>query len=838
VVIAIVAAIVMFLKLRKYEAKLVSPGVSRTLLTLRVLVLLVLLLTLLKPVLTRAWDVEHQERLVIGFDVSGSMETVDRHASPSEMLRWAQALGMLGNASTNELLESWIAAYDAGRQPNWGASADGADTDSPDDDDFELGALRRQHVEGVFAEFEKMPRTEVVRRLLLAKPNDLLAKLQDQQRVDVRVFGLEQQSVSADQLQGILDSDREELRPGGTDAISVLTDALSDDDGSSISAIVLLSDGRQTATVDAAAEAARLGSMGVPVYCVPIGSQLLPRDLSVASVQVPQTVFLEDTAQMQATFTSTGYVGEDVTVLLKKEGKVIDQRTVTVAAGFFEVEFSIPSDEAVNFDYSVSTEVQRGELRDDNNSRDFTVSVLDNKARVLLVEGDARWEFRYLKSALERDKRVELSTVLFRQPFLQLLNRTFMDGELPELNAFKEQLASTDIVIVGDVGPSQIAEPVFQAIEAAVSDEGVTLMVVPGRRHMPHNVHSPTLQKLLPVTSPQQQVAERRKRTLPDARPSVFRLKPTLEASDMTLFKFTDPDVEQQIGLANLAGHPWAYTGKPKAIASVWATLQMEGVDLDARNMAAVVHQYYGFGQVVWMGIDSTWRWRLRAGDRWHHRFWGQVVRWAARNKSAAGNDQVRMTLSDIILNETESVEVSVRWNPKLVPQLEDATVEVIVESAKESGPDDTATPVPLSNDGRQPPQRFQLHPIQGAPERFSVRIPRLEPGNYEVRLNVENSRITLDQSIASELIVQEQVSTELANISCNRSFLEQIATLSNGRVLEPWQLSELPELLTPTDNADSVMQEQTLWDHWILLLLFFMLLTAEWVIRKINGLP
>ncbi|HIF00329.1 MAG TPA: hypothetical protein EYQ63_25820, partial [Fuerstia sp.] len=360
-VIAIVAAIVMFLKLRKYEAKLVSPGVSRTLLTLRVLVLLVLLLTLLKPVLTRAWDVEHQERLVIGFDVSGSMETVDRHASPSEMLRWAQALGMLGNASTNELLESWIAAYDAGRQPNWGASADGADTDSPDDDDFELGALRRQHVEGVFAEFEKMPRTEVVRRLLLAKPNDLLAKLQDQQRVDVRVFGLEQQSVSADQLQGILDSDREELRPGGTDAISVLTDALSDDDGSSISAIVLLSDGRQTATVDAAAEAARLGSMGVPVYCVPIGSQLLPRDLSVASVQVPQTVFLEDTAQMQATFTSTGYVGEDVTVLLKKEGKVIDQRTVTVAAGFFEVEFSIPSDEAVNFDYSVSTEVQRGE---------------------------------------------------------------------------------------------------------------------------------------------------------------------------------------------------------------------------------------------------------------------------------------------------------------------------------------------------------------------------------------------------------------------------------------------------------------------------------------------
>ncbi|MDG1894710.1 MAG: hypothetical protein P8J37_07365 [Fuerstiella sp.] len=835
-VIAIVAAIVMFLKLRKYEARLVSPGVSRILLTLRVLVLLVLLLTLMKPVLTRAWDVEHQERLVVGFDVSGSMETVDRHASPSEMLRWAQALGMLGNDSTNDLLETWISAYDAGQQPNWGASVNG--TDPQDEGNADLGTIRRQHIEGVFAEFEKMPRTEVVRRLLLAKPNDLLAKLQDVQRVDVRVFGLDQQSVSADQLQGILDSDRKELRPGGTDAVSVLTEALGHDDGSNISSIVLLSDGRQTASVDALAEAARLGSLGIPVYCVPIGSQLLPRDLSVASVQVPQTVFLEDSAQMQATFTSTGYVGEDVTVNLEKDGEVIDQRTVTVAAGFFEVEFAIPSDEAGNFEYSVSTDVQRGESRDDNNSRDFTVSVVDNKARVLLVEGDARWEFRYLKSAMERDKRVEHSTVLFRQPFLQLLNRTFMDGDLPELEAFKEQLANTDIVIVGDVGPPHIAEPVFQAIETAVADDGVTLMIVPGRRHMPHNVHSPTLQRLLPITSPTQQVAERRKRTLPGAQPSVFRLKLTQEASDLTLFRFTDPDAEQPIGFANLPGHPWACTGQPKGIASVWATLQMEAVDLGTASVAAVVHQYYGFGQVVWMGVESTWRWRLRAGDRWHHRFWGQVVRWAARNKSAAGNDQVRMTLSDIIIDETEFVDVSVRWNPKLVPQLEDGTVEVIVDPVREPEPDDAAALFQPNDDADKASQKFQMHPIQGAPERYSVRIPRMEPGSYEVRLHVENSRIQLDQDINSELIVQEQVSTELANISCNRNFLEQLASLSSGRVLEPWQLSELPELLAPVDSAESVIQERTLWDHWILLLLFFILLTAEWVIRKINGLP
>lgn len=819
VVCAALFAVTMFVLLRKYEARLVRPTVSRMLLTLRLLVLGLLAAVLLQPILTKSWDVDRQSRLIIGFDVSESMETADRHASPVEKLRWAQALGMLGNSATESLLQDWLRSFEDGQQPDW----------SGDDGDAQLGQIREQHVQGVFAEIEKMPRTEFVRRLLTSSPNRLLEQLEDVRPVDLRVFGAEQQSVSGDQLNDLLKSDRKEIRPGATDAVNLLSTAIAEADSSEIEGIVLFTDGRQTEKGDASAEATRLESLGIPVYCIPIGSRLSPRDLSIASLEVPQTVFLEDTARVRVTITSTGYSGEEVIVNLKDGDDVVDQRTITVGADYFNVEFGIPSDEAGNHEYTVSTEVQPGELRDDNNSREFNVSVVDSKSRVMLVEGDARWEFRYLNSALERDKRVDLSVVLLNQPFLKLLNRPFIDNKLPNEASVKEQLANTDILILGDVEASAVSEQVWQLIEESIADDGLTLLVIPGRRFMPQKHASSVLKRLLPLSDFSQQTAERYRRSLPGAAPTVFRLQPTVSSADLPLFRLTSAGEERQVDVTSLPGHPWAYSGTPKPAASVWANLMIPGVEMPDKQLPAVVHQYYGFGQVVWMGIDSTWRWRFRAGDRWHHRFWGQIVRWAARNKSASGNDQVRLSLSTVVVDEMETVEASIRWNPKLTRELADAEVRLLIERVPDSTDDE---------DSDVAVQEVVLTSNDETPERYASRLPRLKPGTYTVRLSVDNADLLLQQEVSSELIVQKRTSTELANISCNRQFLQQLSAATGGELLEPWQLSELPEMTQSEEQKGQAVEEHSLWDTWPAMLLFFFLLATEWIIRKMNGLP
>lgn len=837
VLLGVLLAVGLFVGLRRYEAKLVSPAVGRTLMTLRILVLLVLLATMLQPVLTRTWESDQQRRLVIAFDVSESMDTADRHAAPAEMLRWAQALNMLGNADTASQLEEWIRAYESNQQPDWGNG------------DAQLADLRQRHLQGVFDELGRMPRTEFVRRLLMAQPNDLLQQLKQVLQTEVVVFGSDPMQVEAEQLSDLLQSDRAEVEPTDTDAIKALTESLGDDQAAQVQALVLFSDGRQTVRSDAAAEAARLGRLGIPVHTIPIGSALSPRDLSIASVQVPQSVFLEDNAVVQASLASGGFAGEAITVDLLKDGQPIDQQSIVVSGDSFDVEFEIPTDEAGNHSYEISTPVQPGELRDDNNSRTFAVAVVDNKARVLLVEGDARWEFRFLKAALERDPRVELSTVLFQQPYLKLLNRTFLDSALPAEGDLRQRLAETDLLIVGDVQPSRLPEAFWQQVDEAVSVDGLTLLVLPGRNHMPHGFQSPTLDRLLPVTEPSAQVAERLQATLPDAPPTVFQLTPTPEAAGLTLFDFAGAEAGSGTTLADLPGHPWVYFGRPKPVATVWATAEVDGVRLANDRSAAVVHQYYGFGQVVWMGVDSTWRWRRRAGDRWHHRFWGQLVRWAAQNKASAGNNQVRLSLSDLIVQQDQPVEVDVRWDADVARQLQDASVSVVVEAIATENESDSNTGANATGDSERqtnaPPsapvsaaQTVQLQRDDQSPERFRGQMSGLSPGSYRVSLQLQDSPIRLDTPVEADIVVQRKRSVELANVSCNRDFLQQLAVLSGGEFLEPWQLADLPELVQPQIERSSLLQERTLWDHWLLLVLFFILLSAEWILRKMNGLP
>ena len=355
----------------------------------------------------------------------------------------------------------------------------------------------------------------------------------------------------------------------------------------------------------------------------------------------------------------------------------MSEQTVTPATDSASVTFDVSSDVAGRFDYRLETESQPGELRDDNNGRDISLQVVDNKARVMLVDGDARWEFRYLKNLLDRDKQVEpldraaASAVSeFAQPSLH------SEQTAGNWMLFGNNSQRTDLLIIGDVGPQEIEPGVWDMIEQAVTRDGLTLMVIPGRNHMPHEFSSAALTALLPVKESRQRVAERFRATMPDAEQTSYRLALGVDAANLPMFQLSADPGDRNNAFASLPGHPWIYGGVPKPGASVWVTATIPGVDVDPEP--TILHHDYGFGQVVWMGLDSTWRWRRRAGDEWHYRFWGQLIRWAARNKAAAGNDNVRLSLSDVVIDESETIEAMVRWNPKLLPQLEDVAVEVV----------------------------------------------------------------------------------------------------------------------------------------------------------------
>lgn len=808
---------------------------------LRMLVLLTLLITLLQPVLTKQFDVEQRGRVIVAIDGSESMETQDRHASLAEKLRWAQALGMLGNAETTPLIDKWVASAEAGAEPNW------MGTDAPPANPTEqaVSDARENQIRNTLEELSDMPRTEFVRRLLQSQPRMLLDQLDEVMPIDIRIFASEQQPTAPAELATLLESERADLIPGNTDAIHLLQEVTAEENAGQLRAIVLISDGRQTVPGDLSGSGQRLAGLNIPVYSIPIGSHLAPRDLSIAAVDAPEAVFLNDKAQIRAIVGTSGFEGEPLIVRLEKDGETVDQQTITPSSDTASVTFSIPSDKAGRFDYKMVTDVQEGELREDNNTRDASLQVVDNKARIMLLEGDARWEFRYLKNLIDRDKQAEPQTVLFQQPYLNLLNQSYIPSNLPQIDALREQLSRTDLLIVGDVSPTQVDAGIWELIERAVTQDGLTLLIIPGRRNMPHSFQSETLSSLLPVSDFRQRLAEKFRETAPDAEQTVYRLTLSPEAQFLPMFQLSADPAQRDTSLSSLPGHPWIYGGVPKPGATVWATASIPGVSSNPEP--TIIHHDYGFGQVVWMGIDSTWRWRRRAGDEWHYKFWGQLIRWAARNKAASGNEDVRMTLSDVIVDESENIDGVVRWNPKLLPQLQGAAVEVVAtpvdpdipDRGKKGNAEKADGPQSKSEDsGRQQRLSAALLPTEESPERYTGRLPKLPAGAWRIQLQVTGGTLQMKDVVQSEILVRRQLSAELTNVSCNRDLLRQLSELSGGEMIEPFDTERLVSLVQPKDQTEEKIQERTLWDHWLILFIFFSLLTSEWVIRKLNGLP
>jgi hypothetical protein len=837
--LSVVAVLLLSVWLMRLERRVVSRNIGRVLLSLRVAVLAVMLTLLLQPVLTTQLDVTQRGRVIIGIDASQSMEIQDTNAPLGEKLRWAQALGMLGNQETDTLIQQWVASADAGEEPNWLGNAQPSQTPA----EQSAAEARKRQVNSTLEELAQMPRTEFVRRLLQSQPRELLKKLQGLIGVDVRLFATEQKAAMVEELASLLQSERIELLPGNTDVLNVLQAVTAEDGAGEVRGIVLLTDGRQSVPGDLTSATQLLSSLGVPVYAIPIGSRIPPRDLSIVSVDAPEAIFLNDKAQIQATLATFGFEGEELTVRLEQDGKTLEEKKLITSADSAVATFAVPSTESGRFDYRIVADRKDGELRDDNNSRDVTLHVVDNKARVMLLDGDPRWEFRYLKNLLERDKQVDSSVVLFRQPYLNLLDDSYIASKLPPLDAFALELAKTDLLIIGDVLAENVELGVWELVEKAVSRDGLTVVIIPGRQSMPHGFQSEILTSLLPVKEFNPRVAEQFQKSALDSPATSYHLKLSPDAFHLPMFQLSDNMTLQDPTLTDLPGHQWIYGGVAKAGATLWASSRISG-DSGAA-VPTIVHHDYGFGQVVWMGIDSTWRWRMRSGDARHYRFWGQLIRWAARNKSAAGDDDVRMTLTDTVIGESEQVEAVVRWNPERLNQLEGATIKVvatpIVAKTKTDLQADTdmKTGDSAANENSATLTQFTatLDTSQDSPERFRGRVPKLAPGLWQIELQVTGGALNPEQSIRTELLVRKEESTELANVSCNRALLRQLAGMTGGEMIEPWNTDRLVSLLRPDDHAAQEVQVLSLCDQWWVLIVLFSLMMTEWVIRKLNGL-
>lgn len=423
------------------------------------------------------------------------------------------------------------------------------------------------------------------------------------------------------------------------------------------------------------------------------------------------------------------------------------------------------------------------------------------------------------------------NSVVFEQPYIEQLNSSFFAKELKvpgDVEKIDESpLSEVDLVIIGDVPPEKLTDDFLRLLDRYVSELGGTVVFQAGKRYMPMAHNNPLLTKLLPIESASE-VNLKGRDQIGTPRERGMHLYITAEALDETMFQFVEERFANRRFWLSLPGHNWAIVSEVKAGATVFACVAAAGQQQDLeyeRKNALIAHQFYGFGQVMWLGIDSTWRWRFREGDRYHHRFWGQIARWAASNKASAGNENVRLKLSATELQQGEDLGITTLWSG-----------QAIVRNPKTRA---TAVVKKIDDEGVVSDEAFasvELVPDEGRTRSHSAKILNPPAGAYRVDILIDGQ--PPEEPISAEFFVQEEKSLELSDVSCNRQLLQQIADASGGRVFNADEVDEIVDMFSNKDETQTKTIETPLWDHWSMMILFFVLLTLEWLIRKLNGLP
>ena len=637
--------------------------------------------------------------------------------------------------------------------------------------------------------------------------------------------------------------------PGhATNLAKSLRDAIRHLAGVPLAGVVVFSDGQHNAAHDDPAAAAdELARLGVPLVTVGLGDASRTRNLRVLSLQAEPSVWRGDPFKLEAVLRQEGLdpataavelIAEELPETGGPQGptQVIETRQVALASpggagsgapGGAEagaegstgaqqtVAFTHTPQKAGRFRYRVRVAPLPGEQQDTDNEQDLLVTVRSEQARVLLVSGSPSWEYRFLMPLLKRDKSIDVSGWLQTMDVDMPQEGDTVISSLPKTEA---ELLQYDLIVMLDPDPLEFNEAWVEALKSFLGRHGGGLLFQAGPKHTSRfftGFRTRAMVDVLPV-----RLGDLTSLDVQDLIKSDTQSWPLAAVTsnlDHPLLSF-EPDLRANQALwERLPGVYWTFPAqrpKPAAISLLEHT-DPALRDREGRRPLLVAGQY-GPGRTVYMGFNSTWRWRRVGRDHdFYTRFWVQAARYLIDGRLLKGKRRGQLG--------TDSREYVLGDEVKVQATLFDRSYRPV-----------QAESVPLTlrePDGQE--RANALKPRAGAAGEFEATLPATRVGLNELSVEVEG-----DQP-GQTTVVQTRFKVRLPDLeqrqtTLNRALLTELAQTGGGRYLDVHQLAELAPLFTrPPEVRIRPGRPIELWDTDRLLLLILGLLTVEWALRK-----
>ncbi len=603
-----------------------------------------------------------------------------------------------------------------------------------------------------------------------------------------------------------------------TDVPAVVREMLMRLRGQPVSAVVMFTDGRSTipARIDSAVDEARQAS--VQVYAIPVGQSDLPLNIKLADIHAPENAFSKDPVAVRATLEATGLPGSvPVKVTLKRRdtGESLAEKTINTPADGqpTPVELSFkPAGKEGNVDHmelilhaEPATPVGE-ELTLEDNTLTMSLNVVDTKITALYVEGAPRWEYRYLKNELIREKTVDVSVLLLSadEDFAQE-----GDVAITRFPETEEELNKYDILILGDVDPNYFSPAQQQLLIKWVRNRAGGICFLAGRRYNPNSYRGTPLDVLLPIV-PDDAASP----VLPNSDGSGFRPQPTASGMAGNLFRFFD---DQEMNQRQMQENPELFWYRPtmglKGSAEVLAVHPARSQG--GQPLPLIVDGHYGAGRTLFLGIADTWRWRRYKGEPLYQTFWLQICRLLYADKAFGQARPIEIV--------AESPQVELGQPIRIIATIRDVTQAAVMPQRLQ---------LEVQDDAGKPAEMITLN--RTGDTSYQGMITAIRTGTFNAKLRPGALNLELPP-IRYSVITPRRETTD---ITADYSTLNNIANGTGGKLLRPYEANQLATLIPNRSIQTYVPMIEELWHSPLALIVLFILLSAEWFVRKNASLP
>ena len=671
-------------------------------------------------------------------------------------------------------------------------------------------------------------RIDYLKALLTDKSASLLGRLQGKFRLRAFLFeraegvrALEGSSQGGDRL------DPEHLARQLTTQgqVTALGGALADlarrQSTANLAGVVIFSDFNQNAGPPAVEAARRLG---VNVYTMGIGPTAAV-DLAV-DLQCPAVMKKDERYPLVATIRQDGLAGQVAAARFSvrplggedaaARWTLIEQRDVKLQAATQVVETSYLPGRTGRFALRVEVEPLAGEKIPENNRAESETRVHDEFLRLLFVEHEPTWEWRFVKEVFHRDRLI--GTRGFRtflrsaDPKVRQTNELFVATLSPPRSEF----FARDVILLGDVPAAALSPRFCQMTEEFVDKLGGGLVIVSGPRFGPGQLALTPLGDMLPVKAdPNLRVRQR----------PPFSLRRTAEAAQYDFMQLDPIPAENEKAWRNLDRLEWYQpVERLRSMATALAEHPTDKCVDGKTPQPLVAIRPYGRGEVVYLGFNETWRLRARYGERYYRQFWGQLIHRLASRHALGAQKRfvVRTDRRQYQANEPVYLTVEV-YDANFRPLGEDK-----IPGRKLNG--EWILPETAS------PTQSNLRPLSIAQLReglFETRFSALAPGEHRVRV-----RDPITQETSEVRFQVASVSAERQQATRNTALQRALADATGGKSFDLADAGNLPEQIHVVAKTETSVQVVPLWNTWPVFLLVVLVLLGEWLGRKWVNLP